>query len=117
VNMSSREIDRCECGECQGGNEVIGKQHEELNLLMSRLDEQQRRWVVALEAKKIGHGGSKKLSETSQHGRVTKPYEHQTITQTAAIFTHSQLEISRKHPASSARPTIPLHSASQTNFH
>ncbi|MCY7277837.1 MAG: transposase [Phormidesmis sp. CAN_BIN44] len=60
--MSSREIHQCECGECQGGNEVIGKQHEELNLLMSRLDEQQRRWVVALEAKKIGHGGTKKLS-------------------------------------------------------
>jgi hypothetical protein len=30
--------------------------------LMSRLNEQQRRWMAALEAKKIGHGGTKKLS-------------------------------------------------------
>jgi hypothetical protein len=58
----SREIHQCKCGECEGGDEVIGKQHQELNLLMSRLDEQQRRWMAALEAKKIGHGGTKKLS-------------------------------------------------------
>ncbi len=28
-----------------------------MNLLMSRLDEQQRRWYVALESFKLGHGG------------------------------------------------------------
>jgi len=28
-----------------------------MNLLLSRLDEQQRRWYVALEAKKLGRGG------------------------------------------------------------
>lgn len=28
-----------------------------MNLLCSRLDEQQRRWFAALEAKKLGHGG------------------------------------------------------------
>lgn len=60
--MSSREIYQCECEECQGGNEVIGQQHQDLNLLMSRLDEQQRRWIVAVEANKMGHGGTKKLS-------------------------------------------------------
>jgi Rhodopirellula transposase DDE domain len=60
--MGNREIHQCECRECQEGNEAIGKQHENLNLLMSRLDEQQRRWMAALEAKKIGHGGTKKLS-------------------------------------------------------
>jgi hypothetical protein len=60
--MSNREIHQCECNECQGGNEAIAKQHEDLNLVMSRLDEQQRRWMAALEAKKIGHGGTKKLS-------------------------------------------------------
>jgi len=34
-----------------------------MNLLLSRLDEQQRRWYVALEAKKIGYGGAKLLSQ------------------------------------------------------
>ena len=59
--MGNREIHQCECRECQEGNEAIGKQHQNLNLLMSRLDEQQRRWMAALAAKKIGHGGTKKL--------------------------------------------------------
>jgi hypothetical protein len=36
-----------------------------MNLLLSRLDEQQRRWYVALEAQKMGHGGAKRLSEIS----------------------------------------------------
>jgi hypothetical protein len=60
--MSNREIHQCKCQECQVGNQVIGKQHSGLNLLMSRLDEQQRRWMAALEAKKLGHGVTKKLS-------------------------------------------------------
>jgi hypothetical protein len=34
-----------------------------MNLLLSRLDEQQRRWYVALEAKKLGHGGITLMSQ------------------------------------------------------
>jgi len=33
-----------------------------MNLLCSRLDEQQRRWFAALESKKVGHGGDVLLS-------------------------------------------------------
>jgi hypothetical protein len=33
-----------------------------MNLLLSRLDEQQRRWYVAVEAEKIGHGGTEYMS-------------------------------------------------------
>jgi hypothetical protein len=33
-----------------------------MNLLLSRLDEQQRRWYVALEANRLGHGGEQLLS-------------------------------------------------------
>ena len=32
-------------------------------VFLSRLDEQQRRWYVALESKKVGHGGDTVLSE------------------------------------------------------
>jgi hypothetical protein len=60
--MSNRQIHQCKCQECQIGNQVIGKQHSGLNLLMSRLNEQQRRWMAGLEAKKLGHGGTKKIS-------------------------------------------------------
>ena len=34
-----------------------------MNLFLSRLDEQQRRWYVGMEAKKQGHGGVKKMAQ------------------------------------------------------
>lgn len=34
-----------------------------MNLFLSRLDEQQRRWYVALESKKVGQGGDTRLSQ------------------------------------------------------
>jgi hypothetical protein len=34
-----------------------------MNLLLSRLDEQQRRWYAAVEADKVGHGGIRLLSQ------------------------------------------------------
>jgi hypothetical protein len=47
-----------------------------MNLLLSRLDEDHRRWYVALEALKIGHGGDRRLAlitglhvETIRRGR------------------------------------------------
>lgn len=52
------EIHVCECPECQGGAEHPCKEvHRQMNLLLSRLDEQQRRWYVALEANRLGAGG------------------------------------------------------------
>jgi len=37
--------------------------HHKMNVLLSRLDEQQRRWYVAVEADRIGHGGAERLSK------------------------------------------------------
>lgn len=34
-----------------------------MNVFLSRLDEQQRRWYVALEAKKWGHGGIERMAQ------------------------------------------------------
>jgi hypothetical protein len=33
-----------------------------MNLVLSRLDEQQRRWLAGLEAHKLGHGGDTRLA-------------------------------------------------------
>jgi hypothetical protein len=33
-----------------------------MNLLLSRLDEQQRRWYAAVESAKVGHGGDRLVS-------------------------------------------------------
>ena len=61
--MSSRAIHQCQCSECEIGNVTIRQHHESLNLVMSRLDEQQRRWMAAMEAKKLGHGGIRQLQK------------------------------------------------------
>ncbi len=36
-----------------------------MNLLLSRLDEQQRRWYVAVEASRLGHGGISQMARIS----------------------------------------------------
>ena len=75
--MSEVKIHECECADCrQGVDHPLKELHRQMNLFLSRLDEQQRRWYVALESLKIGHGGDRLLSqisgmnvETIRHGR------------------------------------------------
>lgn len=57
-------IHECQCVACLvDKNREERKIHCQMNVLLSRLDEQQRRWYVALESKKIGYGGDQVLSE------------------------------------------------------
>lgn len=67
--MSSRTVHQCQCPNCQQiGNHPDKEVHHKMNLLISRLDEQQRRWYVALEAEKLGHGGATLMSQiTGMH--------------------------------------------------
>jgi hypothetical protein len=50
-------VHECGCGDCQAGEPARLAEHRQLNLLLSRLDEQQRRWVAGREATRLGHGG------------------------------------------------------------
>ena len=62
--MSKSTVHQCECPNCrQPGDHPDKELHHQMNLLLSRLDEQQQRWYVALEAKKLGHGGITLLSQ------------------------------------------------------
>ena len=62
--MPARVMHRCACAHCQQPGDHPDKElHHQMNLFASRLDEQQRRWYVALEAKKMGHGGAELLSQ------------------------------------------------------
>src|SRR6266567_9113895 len=75
--MRAPEVHQCECATCQ--QELAHPDqalHHRINLLVSRLDEQQRRWYVATESERIGPGGDKVLSQitgmcpkTIQRGR------------------------------------------------
>jgi hypothetical protein len=62
--MKTETVHQCQCKICtQPEGHPEKELHYEMNLLISRLDEQQRRWYVGLEAKKLGHGGAVKLSQ------------------------------------------------------
>jgi len=50
-------IHECGCAACQAGEHPEKEDHRYLNLILSRLDEQQRRWVAGREARRRGHGG------------------------------------------------------------
>lgn len=57
-------VHECQCPSCAEGLASEEKEwHQHINLLMSRLDEQQRRWLAGAEAKRLGHGGTKRLSQ------------------------------------------------------
>ena len=58
------ELHQCTCARCQSKADAPEKPlHHQINLLMSRLNEQQRRWYAALEARRYGHGGIKLVSQ------------------------------------------------------
>ena len=71
-------VHECECEVCQQSESHPDQAlHQQMNLFMSRLNEQQRRWYAALEAKKAGHGGATLLAkvtglsvETIRRGRT-----------------------------------------------
>ena len=75
--MGSPAIHQCKCAKCQQETAHPDQAlHRRINLLVSRLDEQQRRWYVAMEAERVGPGGDELLSQitgldakTIQRGR------------------------------------------------
>jgi hypothetical protein len=75
--MSEPTTHLCQCDAClQTGHHPEKILHARINLLLSRLDEQQRRWYVAVESSRVGHGGDRRLSritgmnvETIRRGR------------------------------------------------
>lgn len=56
-------VHECGCADCRVGEHPERENHRQFNVLLSRLDEQQRRWVAAREAKPLGHGGFQRIAE------------------------------------------------------
>jgi hypothetical protein len=75
--MSRPEVYSCQCANCQQKTPHPDQErHRQMNVFLSRLDEQQRRWYVAIESNQRGAGGDRILSEitgmdekTIQRGR------------------------------------------------
>jgi hypothetical protein len=75
--MPSAEVHRCDCPHCQQEAAHPDQTlHDQMNMLLSRVDEQQRRWYATVESHRIGHGGDQLVAQitgldpqTIQRGR------------------------------------------------
>lgn len=62
--MTASDSQGCQCPLCQGeADHPERERHRQLRLVFQRLDENQRRWFVALESDRLGHGGDRLLSQ------------------------------------------------------
>src|ERR1700754_5048555 len=62
--MRAIEVRVCQCPPCQAGEAHPDRRlHEQMNLLLSRLGEAERRWYAAVEANRLGHGGVRLVAQ------------------------------------------------------
>lgn len=61
--MTETSVYQCQRPNCQSDAEHPAQAlHQQMNMFISRLDEQQRRWYAALESKHLGHGGDQQIA-------------------------------------------------------
>lgn len=62
----AKPIHQCTCEKCQLAPVQPEREiHQQINLLLSRLDEQQRRWYLGLQAQQWGEGSERLLAQIS----------------------------------------------------
>lgn len=65
-------VNRCSCERCQSNLLYPEKEiHNQFNLLMSRLNEQQRRWLAGWEAARYGRGGIRLVADITGFSEKT----------------------------------------------
>jgi hypothetical protein len=93
--MPISEVHNCQCVQCLQESEHPDKKlHQQINLLLSRLDEQQRRWFVAVEANRVGHGGVHLLSQITGLDEKTIQRGQQELAQDLADRPVEQVRLS-----------------------
>lgn len=72
VGLVVSMVGQCPCVHCQQEDDHPDRaQHRRMNLLLSRLDEAQRRWYVAVESERIGYGGDRLLAQITGMNETT----------------------------------------------
>ena len=62
--QEAKESHQCQCSVCRQTGEHPDKVvHYQMNMFLSRLNEQERRWFVGIESKARGYGGDSQMSE------------------------------------------------------
>jgi hypothetical protein len=58
------KIHQCECDVCQAGSDLeMARQHRQMNLFLSRLNEPQRRWYVGLFSQQPASPSDRQLAK------------------------------------------------------
>ena len=62
--MPAHVIRDCQCGPCRRGEAHAERgRHYQMNVFLSRLNEDQRRWYLALESQRMGWGADRLLMD------------------------------------------------------
>lgn len=63
-SMNAISVQVCQCAPCLAGEAHAARAlHEQMNLLLSRLGEAERRWYAAVEANRLGRSGARLVAE------------------------------------------------------
>ncbi len=63
TSKAEPKVYQCECDICKAGTDVeIIRHHQQMNLLLSRLNEPQRRWYVGHLSQKMGGPSDRQLA-------------------------------------------------------
>jgi hypothetical protein len=64
--QEAEKIHECQCPNCVEQEDYPDRVlHRQINVFLSRLNEQERRWYVALESKSLGYGGDSWMSKVT----------------------------------------------------
>jgi hypothetical protein len=70
--MAATKVATCQCPQCQQeGDHPDRAVQRRMNVFISRLDEAQRRWYVALASQRVGDGGDRLLSQITGRDEAT----------------------------------------------
>src|SRR5271166_4601328 len=89
--MQEAKVHRCACADCQIDGHPNQEIHRLMNLFLWHLDEDHRRWYVALESLKIGHGGDRWLSRITGMNVETIRRGRRELADSLAGFSHDRI--------------------------
>src|SRR6266511_1614684 len=100
--MNAIDVRVCQCSRCQAGDAHPERVlHEQMNLLLSRLGEAERRWYAAVEANRLGRGGARLVAQITG-------LDEQTIRrgQEEVAGSLAGVPIKRQRRAGGGRPSV-----------
>ncbi len=100
--MTGNAAGVCRCLRCQVEDSHPDRVwHEQMNLLLSRLDESQRRWFAAIEANRLGYGGVRLVAQIT--GLDEKTIRHG---QAEIAGSLAEVPVKRQRRSGGGRPPI-----------